>query len=118
MKEKRVLKHALCPPHDIDDVLMMSTTYVKDLLLWRICVFLCRAGRLEFLDLRIDIVDLSAHILDDLTFELFCFLGLGIAAHQAEKLRVVVESHIYISATKLPFIEQNQKLERSRPQKR
>ena len=72
------------------ELLAFSNTYIEDLVLsFRgFC-------RLILLDLSINVVNLSAYIIDDLSLKLLYFLRVGVAAHQAEKFHVIVEGHVY-----------------------
>ena len=67
-KESKILK-----------LMTVKFTYIKIL---NVIVFSLRgAGRVELLNLRVDIMDLCAHILYDLPLELFLLLRLRITSH-------------------------------------
>ena len=40
-------------------------------------------------------MNLCSHVLDHLTLQLICFIGVRVAAHQTEQFNVVIKCHIF-----------------------
>jgi hypothetical protein len=68
-------------------------TYIEDLFF--VIARLLRSIRLKFLDLSVHVVDLGAHVLDNLALELLVLFLITVAHEEAEEFGVFVEGHIY-----------------------
>ena len=83
-------------------------TYIEDLFV--VVARLLRRIRLEFLDLRVHVVNLRAHVCDNLALELFGFLSVTVAHEETEKFGVFIEGHICTEKLRLVIYQMRHKL--------